>query len=321
MRSFDEPEWLAIRDAADVRSFLLALVLLTVCIGLLAFAPGWRLYALAPERALGQDRIRVMHRLATDFAARPPDVLVVGGSQMRELLPVDAYIERTLGDACGRPVGVFNAASSSQPLDASIDLVEHFAAERPELVLFAVNPSRLYHGEPDAGALLPLPTTPAWPRFEALWADLGSLRDGSLRIPRTPLGPHLGAQHHYRGMPWDAARKRADAVQEVALAQSAGETVRARNVERLLDTDYGGAVLFVIPPHSPEADAPYRDYADAMARSLARLSDRGDILDLRGAPLTSADFHDAVHLRQSGRERIWPALLSALRGVLPGCAR
>jgi len=302
----------------------------------------WRLYGHLGDKALRSDRIRVLHDIAAVWRQAPPDVLMLGGSQLRELMPEDEFIGASLSVDCGRPIRVFNAATSSQPLESGWAIAEML--RRPgQLVIVNLNIWRVV-GEQKLERfprnLLPLPSPDTMPsgieqvslsafaqrgnRLGILFSDaVAAIGLRGEQLER--LGPFMSTRHSYRGPPRPAYLKMLDArfqaerlrpVAEHGIERSASGFV---TLARQLSSEHR-AVAFLLTPSSQEVRQNLEPFRAPANRAIAMLSDAAPLLDLRDAPLAEEDFADTAHLTDQGRLQLWPELRSFLRSRMPDCA-
>ncbi len=334
--------WLGVDDRTRAIALPIAIFIVAACAAWLTGAPVWRLYAYVPQEGLRSDRLRISHALATDWLRDPPDVLVLGGSQMREMMPADEFVSAQLSSACGRPIRVLNAASSSQLLETSWSIVDHFSEAPPAFVLLGTNPWRARTDpERTRGAelfLLPTVHTPP-PEVAAMTLSVGARARVRLAImfadvvtafgfrEQAPLpvdGPFEARQHQYRLPVWTSEYKTIDARYQKRLTDDEGTSLR-NNLTGYLAFAHalalrGTRTAFVAPPASPETVAAFHGRFDEAARGYVALATAGDLLDLRDSPpLASEDFWDGIHLVGSGRHKLWPVLERYLIANALGC--
>lgn len=320
---------------------LIALLLIAALTTACMLTPAWRLYALLPPERLSSDRLRVTQQLAARWRDDPPDVLFIGGSQIRESLPDEQFMTRYLSQACGRPVRVFNATSSAQPPESSWRVLEVLEPRAPPLVVSGVNLSRVSGGHANtqrlARALLPIGAP------KRLAADHGALDIGMGARLKNAMGiafadtvqairfaaprvddPFQGAHNQYRKPVWSEDRKRIELEYTLLVGSQTDDTVLDANVGfyRELATfarERGGHPVFLLPP----AMSGGARHAALDARLQARLDllDASDeVIDLRAVTtLAGDDFFDPVHLVAEGRRKLWPLLAAALLPRIPGC--
>jgi hypothetical protein len=339
--------WLGIDSPKRACAFLVAAAIVVMTAIALGAVPLWRAYASIPAENASSSRLHVTRELATTWRSRSPDILILGGSQARELFPEDSFVSAELSAECGRPVGLFNASTSSQPFETSWAVVDHFRGRTPSTIVIAANVFRVRNGgsDPERMArsllLLPAPTTmpAAADTLQLSWlarwrAHIGiSFGDALAAVGLRPqAGPRYtdgfaGALHGYRAPGWDESRKIIEArLQSMLLIELPPSTV-SRNIEDYLTLasvirGSGAQPVFLFPPYSPEANS-YLQAAEPFL-GQARLSFAGSatVLDLsREETLASADFYDDVHLLSSGRRKLWPQLRPRLLASLQGCPR
>jgi hypothetical protein len=335
--------WLSIDTRARAISFLCACALACLVTLLASGGATWRLYALLPESVLNSDRLRVTRALAVSWQSAPPDVLMLGGSQLRELVPDDSFVGAALSADCGRLIRVFNAATSSQPLESSWALAD--LLRRPgQLVIINLNIWRVV--EPGKmkrfpRTLLPLPNAASMPagveqspmaEYARRQHRLGILFEDAvtamgLRGERLEhLGPFTSAQHVYRDLLQPAELKLTDARFQAERLRPIAATGIERNatgfdeLARHLQA-HGTRVAFLLAPVSPEVRQSLDAFREPVDRATAMLRETATMLDLRYAPgLSSVDFGDTLHLTTRGRQLMWPELRAFLRAQLADCA-
>jgi hypothetical protein len=340
----DVAQWLGVTDTTRASGFLIALGLVAAIAVLLCVAPVWRLYALVPASSLLSDRLRISHALATHWREEAPDVLLLGGSQVREIVPDDAFVSARLSAVCGRSIRFFNAASSAQLLETSWSIADHFAQRPPALLVIGTNFWRETRDPADAGelgrSLFPLPA----PR--TMGDAAGALRLSPVARSKTRLGIlaadgltalGLGSaysaptgdafqapQHQYRNSGWTAERKVIDARFQILAAREIPAAVFDGNVAAYrafaaARAAEGSRTTFLLTPYSPEADPILHEWEPRISAAVDSLERAGTVLDLRASDLLSEDLYDTVHLVSSGRHKLWPRVEAALAARLPGC--
>lgn len=335
--------WLRIDTRARAITFLLACALAALATLLASGSSLLRLYGWLPDGALNSDRLRVMHDIARTWEQTPPDVLLLGGSQLRELMPDDPFISAALAADCGRPIRVFNAATSAQPLESSWAVAD--LLRRPgQLVVINLNISRVIESGTTKffpRALLPLESAASMPAgIEQVPLSEFARRRNQLGILFTDaitalglhggrfenLGPFTSSQHLYRGTPRSRELKLIDAGFEAEhlrplAAEGIGRNAAAFAVlARHRQADHT-RVAFLLAPTSPEMRESLEEFSDPVNRATATLHAVAPLLDLRQSDaLSPEDFADSLHLTARGRQLMWPALRAFLRSQLPDCA-
>ncbi len=337
---------LAIDSPRRAAAFLVAFALNGILVLALVLGPVWRLYAWIPDSALRTDRLRITHQLASRWARTTPDLLLLGGSQLREALPADNFLAEQLTAACHRDVQVLNAASSSQLIETSRDIGDWFVDESPGLVILSVNLWRAADestsAQTRARALFSLPHSErvlAEPDDGALgFADLARARLGvtfmdaanalgiGVSDARPDEGPFLGAQHQYRMVAADPQRQMFEAHYQSLMADRLSDARWTAELEQyralaLHLMSRGSRVAYFIAPESPRIRPLLARHEDAVTAALRSLPGASPttLLDLRHAAETSeSDFADITHLLESGRHAIWPRVLDWLAS-LQGC--
>ncbi len=336
-------KWLWVDSRTRAIAFLIAATLMVgvvVCIG---FASVWRLYGWLPEGALNSDRLRLSHAIATTWLDEAPDIVLVGGSQVREILPADEFVSAELSASCGRPVRVLNAATSGQLLQTSWAVIDHFAQRsRPVVVVNAnflrmsenvENPSRL-------GRSMVLLPTPADPPPELGTLQMSPMDQINLRLgivfsdavhaaglrqvhERVAVDPFDARQHAYRAPGWTTGRKAMDAHFQLTLAEESADAITAnmRSYQALAEElqRRGLRIGFLVTPEAPEYVMVWQQTREQLASAVETLARQSEMLDLHDAALDSGDFFDTVHLLSSGRRKIWPRMKSYLLAQLPDC--
>lgn len=271
---------------------------------------------------------------------------MLGGSQLREAIPVDSFVSSQLSAACNSEVDVLNAASSSQLIETSQAIGDWFIAEPPKLVVLSVNLWRaadeFTSPQMRARALFPLPSSRPVPLgsdgesvrlAELVRARLGmAFMDAAnalgVGVPKYPpaTGPFLGVQHRYRPTPADAQRQVFEAHYQRLMADKLSAAGWAQDLAeyRALALDLmsrGSRVAYFIAPESPRVRSLFVRNEAAVVSALNSLPGASPqtLLDLRHAAETSeSDFADATHMLESGRRAIWPRVSAWLSG-LQGC--
>jgi hypothetical protein len=336
--------WLRIDTRSRAITFLCACSLAGLIVLLASGGQTWRLYGMLPERALNSDRLRIVHEIAARWEAAPPDILMLGGSQLRELMPEDEYIATALSSQCGRSISVFNAATSSQPLESSWAMAD--LMRRPgQLVVINLSIWRVLKGqkiERLARTLLPIPNSRNMPagveQVQMPWEQARRSRLGILfadavtstglrgaRIERA--GPFASYQHSYRDVPQPAELKSIEARFQAARLRPIADREVERNVRGFialaqhLRADKGD-VVFLLTPASAEVVDEFIEFRELETRASMLLREAAPLLDLSdGSSLASTDFADTLHLTTHGRTQLWPALNAYLLSHLPDCSR
>lgn len=331
-------DWLWLSNSMRARAFI-AGMLPVLAIGVfLAAGPVWRAYAWIPESALNSDRLRITHDLASTWLNEVPEVLILGGSQAREIFPDAQWMSRELSRACRRQIRVLAAASSSQPLETTWAIADHFSTRAPELTVLAPNLMRDRFDPAVASRLarsrfaIAQPITPEGPSsrqspvgLESLKVQLGIVFADAItatglhsRPQHRATDPFDSRQHTYVLPALGERRKLVEArFAEMRLARLSDATLQA-NVEayRLLTSRIrrrGGQVLLLSTPVSPVTADVWGRADQRLAAAHAHLVAADVELDLRASSgLEDKDFFDDVHLLRSGRVKLWPVLRRSL---------
>jgi hypothetical protein len=336
--------WLGVDRPVRAAAFLIAALVVAALALAVAAGPTWRLYAYLPPSALRSDRLRITHDLATRWQRETPDVVLLGGSQVREIVPDQEFMARELSVACGRPVRVLNAASSAQLLESSWSIADRFAEREPQ-PLFVIGPNLwrvtdVPNGAAKLGrALFLLPRAPSLQRagveVPLSLPERGQVRAGiAVMDLLTAAGfgghspsagdPFQASQHQYRAPAWSAERKLIDARFQVLESADLPASTVSANVAAYSEfartlRSRGGSVAFLLTPYAPEARRPLAAWEGELAPAVRSLADIAAVLDLRAMPLESADFYDTVHLMRDGRSKLWPTMQRFLVTHLSGC--
>lgn len=322
-------------DNPDPRALALAILVLLMVVGAAAVVPVWHAYAAVPDAALTDDRMRVLKPLAGRFRAAPPDLLLLGGSQVRELFPESAFMARELARDCGVAPTIINGATSGQLPSVQIAVLSRWGVS-PKVTIVGFSPWRFFRPRPARAAHirgeLPLEMSPDFTgdapgsprRLLARALTVPIIASHLLETivtyqpPPAPGNPFQAAQHRYTGVPWDRSRRIADALWEVRLASRTSDADIETNVRELetlagVISSRGGAVVFLMVPSSPDTAVAYEPLAARVKSLTGRLSRSAPVFSAQSvlAP-EAADFHDAVHLQEGGRKRLWPALRASL---------
>jgi len=337
--------WLGVENATRAAGCLIAAAIVAAVAVCICAAPIWRLYAWLPAESLRSDRLRITHALATRWLHDVPDIILVGGSQVREIVPDDEFASAQLSAACGRPVRFLNAASSAQLMETSWAIVDHFAARPPALVVIGTNLWRVTDDATSRGelarSLFLLPRAHTMPAdARALPMSLMAREKARLGIASADVLTALGfgsdrafvradafqaRQHQYLGPGWTPERKTIDIRFQILESREVPDSALQANVESYREfaaslAARGSRTSFLVTPYSPEAGEPLREWESRLSAALESLSRAGAVLDLRNAPdLVTADFFDTVHLVSSGRRKLWPTIKADLLSQLPGC--
>ena len=337
--------WLGVSHRRHAHAFLLAVAIVVSLGALMCAAPIWRLYAWLPSEALRSDRLRITHALATTWHQNVPDVLLLGGSQIREIMPDDDFASAELSVACGRTVRVLNAASSAQLPESAWAILDHFAQRPPPFIVVGSNLWRRSYDPanthklarllyllprpttmpPDAGALPLSLVARGKAQIGILFADALAASGFGRKVGRQGNNPFAGRQHQYSGDAWTPERKSMDARYQVMVAHEVSVEALRANVRAHLAlaeavAARGSRIGFLLTPYSPETDQAFREIEHTTSEAYAALSQASALLDLRqGLGLQTTDFYDTVHLLSSGRRKLWPSLKMYLLSGLRGC--
>lgn len=334
---------LTIDSESRASAFLIAAAIVLVLTATVCVGPVWRLYALLPADHALPDRLDITRQLAGVWLRESPDVLFLGGSHMRELMPDDHYVGQELSAACSQRITVFNAASSSQPFETSWAIADRFRSRPPRVVFIAANIFRTTHTSATvmrAGrSLMLLPEAERMPGYaRSIQAGAATLTKIKLGIAFTDSATALGygrgsikpyvdefntSSHGYRAPGLPSELKLMEANFQLRSARALPDDDFERNIDghaalvRALAAE-GVRVVTVFTPSSPEATPVLAALEPKVAYAKQRFAVDGDVLDLTTArDLDTTDFYDRIHLLGTGRQKLWPkispALVSALR--------
>lgn len=335
-------DWLFVDSPRRALAFWIGVSLAAIIALFLGSPAVWRAYAWLPDHAATSGRLQLTKQLATTWRYHSPDVLLLGGSQMRELFPADDFISTELSISCGRPIRVLNAASSSQTLATAWSFAEHFD-RLPSVVIVAPALWRADR-DSDAGGLgraqFLLPDAISMPaEYDvvseaplARWQNrIGILASDALVALRSQWGDarsqdeFQSAQHGYSNPGLSSELKVIEARFQRDLVRRLDPRVFDKNLEAYFAfASYlrgrNGEVDFVLTPSAPEATQLESELDDQYSAAARRFAELGGVLDLRKSEeLESADFYDAVHLLSSGRRKMWPQLEAFLISTLSNC--
>ena len=331
--------WYARHRGAATRGFLIALFPTLILLWILE--PATMVHGLLKGEAYQPDAAYVGFRIAKAYGRAPPDVLLLGGSSLRETTPDRRDADSWLSVRCGRSVRVFNAATSSQHPSDGWAIADAIGGA-PRVVVIGLSYHRLMRAgaddtyDPNAQTVA-LPRSPVALRQSLVRGDLrGGLFDFFAQFERAEWAiSALRDEAAGRGETGNPVRDNDD--RDVSLADPiaaeakrymadqmyvlAGDDLKRSSAEM---TEYwlgfaremrrrGSRPLFVMTPYSEEAGALAREYSPSTTAALARLARENPVLDLRNHPhLGAADFTDPAHLSDAGRRRAWPILGEAI---------
>ena len=269
------------------------------------------------------------------------DVVVVGGSSMREMIPPPPSGAEWRG-LCTNRAGLLNAATTSQqPVDgyAIFDAV----ADSPGVLVVGLTGRRLIgdrRNDPYAlqdqsvelrRSSAAMSNAISNGRFDFASMDFfdqvrrseWSFRTLALTMRGTiwPRRAQMDDRSAYSDEPMPAKDKQMQADKLLVASDAAGEGDREQVAEYWLDfarhvSSKGWRIVFVFTPTSAELasyDAYTRPLTDLALRQIAS---QYPLVDLRqSGPYAAADFHDPVHISHAGRDRLWPRLASAIRAM------
>ena len=328
----------------SARGFLVAL--LPTLILLLWVDPVTIIHSRLKGDVYPPDAAYVGLHIVRDYSDSAPDILILGGSSTRELVPDRQIANAWFRTRCDHDIQLFNAATSSQePADSRA--IADALGEAPRVVVIGLSYRRLMRTR-EEDVYSPHSQTVALP--SSMKVSIASLTRGDMRAGlfdffaqvqraewsiaalRAEMGksprPLKKRDHHDRDVspatPIPSSTKRYMADQMFVLA---GDDMPRTSREM---TEYwlrfaremsrrGAAPLFVMTPYSPEAESLEREYAGSVGPALARLAEEYPVLDLRSrVRLQAADFADPTHLSDAGRIKAWPMLAEAI-GETYGC--
>lgn len=324
---------------AATRGFLIALAPTLLLLWLID--PATMVHRRLKGEVHQEDATYVGFNIARVYARTPPDVLILGGSSMREATLHRRDADAWLSARCSRSIQIFNAATSSQdPLDSWA--ITDAISGAPRVVVVGLSYRRLMREDladiydPNAQTVaLPSSTTAGlksltrgdlragvfdfFNQFERAQRSISALRGevtgsggaGGAALDNddrsySPASPMSAQERRYMAdemyvLADDDLLRTADAMTDFWLSF-------ARELGRR-----GSTTLFVMTPYGPEAESLAREYAAPIDKALGRLARENPVLDLRTNPgLTAEAFTDPTHLSLVGRATLWPALGDAV---------
>lgn len=287
------------------------------------------------------DSAYVARKIYGDGAARSYDIVVVGGSSMREMIPPPRGEAMARPDLCPHRDRLLNAATSSQqPVDAYA--IADAVAPPYGLLVVGLSGRRLIsdrRNDPYAlqSQSVELPRSYAamldalsHGRIEFLSLDFfdqfrrshQAFRTAFRASPgkRPPGDGELDNRSAYPEQPLPVGDKQLIADKLLLTAELPNEGSSRSIAGYWLDfanhaTRSGWKVLFVFTPTSAEADG-YGAYTKPTVDiALSHIQTLYPVLDLREGQQSyvQADFYDPIHVSHSGRDKLWPRLAAAIR--------
>lgn len=289
------------------------------------------------------DGAYVAQKIYEGGAARSFDVVVVGGSSMREMIPAPTGGEVAQPGLCPHRDRLLNAATSSQqPVDAYA--IADAIAPPYGLLVVGLSSRRLIEDRRNDPYALQDQSVEL-PRSNA--AVLGALSHGRIEFlsldffdqfrrshwtfrtaldtpsgQQWPQGLRVDDRSAYPDRPVPIADKQLIADKLLLTVEDPARDNSRSIADYWLDfaghaTRAGWKVLFVFTPTSAEAES-YDVYTrPKVDPALRRIGAQYALLDLREneRPYSVEDFHDPIHVSHLGRDRLWPQLAAAIRAA------
>jgi hypothetical protein len=259
------------------------------------------------------------------------EVLLLGGSSVREFFPGDESVSKVFSRNCGLPVLAFNAGTSNQSLADTAAIVDAVLQEnaRPKILLVGLTKYRLSHpwrnwNQVLEGQRLTLPVSEtlllqfglldAWrwrlrDKFEQI-ARLAPFYERAERRANSVIG-QVESRHYYDRAPMSIKQKLEQTAISHTLRNASFVKYAEQNARRFADafapfSEMGMEVVFLFTPQSPVSRAVDINNEIIHAAVARQLEQTGVVVDLRnGSQLTEDMFYDEQHLRPAGREHLW----------------
>ena len=275
------------------------------------------------------------------------EVLLLGGSSVREFFPGDRAVSKVFSRHCGLPILAVNAGTSSQSLADTAAIVDAVLQEsaRPKILLVGLTNYRL--SQPwinwnqvleEQRLTLPVSETlllqfgflDAWKwrfhdKFEQI-ARLAPFYERAERRANSALG-QVESRHYYDRPPMSIKQK----LEQTAISHTLRNANFVKYAERNARwfahafapfSEMGMDIVFLFTPQSPVARAVDINNEIIHAAVARQLEQTGVVVDLRnGSQLTEDMFYDEQHLRPAGREHLWdksvlyPKLMQRICGI------
>lgn len=332
-------DFLQRHEDALARGFLLALGLVLAAV--LLVDPASLLHRHFHSDRPPPDHVYVARKIYQSDA-QPFDIVVIGGSSTRELIPPPGPRGESPAGLCQDRDRLLNAATSSQqPADGYAILSA--LPRAPELVVVGLTGRRLIgdrRNDPYAldAQVVELPRSngamldavrhgrvefASFDFFDQLRRSQWTLQTAALAAQGMdwPTNPNLDNRTAYPDTPRLPEIKQLYADKLLLSAEETPSNHRVSIARYWVDfADHvsakGGRILFVMTPTSPEAAAYEAYMRPLMDDALQDISAKYPLLDLRhsaGRPLGAADFFDPIHVSHTGRDRLWPETAAAIR--------
>jgi hypothetical protein len=276
------------------------------------------------------DAVYVSRKVVREYRHETPDVVVLGGSSMRDAVPPQHIAAVELSKACGESTGIFNAATSAQHPTDGWAILDAMHGPAPRLVVIGLTYGRLSaprNRDPYdfSKQVVELPRSPS-----AFWIGVGradvrenifdffpQLRRLNWTFAELRKPPMSGRFRHFDDRT-DLTSKQFSPSQKDYVVQKY-HALEAENLQATAPamTEYwtefanamqarGSKVLFVWTPISPEFAPFSKKLAPTMAAAFAQLSAVAPVFDMqRVTSLPTDDFRDPLHLNVAGRKKTW----------------
>jgi len=283
------------------------------------------------KKGVTPSEIYIPQQVVTNPSISDIEVLLLGGSSVREFFPGNTTIDTVLGKICGRPIHALNAGTSSQNLADSAAVVDALLWENahPKVLIVGLTNYRLSHDWENwsqvlEGQILALPASEtlllqlgffdAWgwrirDRFEQI-ARLAPFLKRARRRPASEIGAQED-RHFYDREPMSITGKLEQTAVSYALRNAKFVAYAERNARRFAQTfapfaEIGIDVVFLFTTQSPVTRVPEINNESINMAVKLQLESTGVVIDLRNhSKLTEDMFYDEQHLRPSGRAHLW----------------
>jgi len=327
-------DWLFVNDRRSALGFIMACAATVSALLLLTLhVPFWAYASLSPQH-LRTDRIRVMHEVAALRLGRRPNLLLLGGSQIREAFPEDGFVAGRLNQLCARHFNVANLATTSQRPQSVSGLLRVLKLSPDSVVLIGVNPWRAVDGSLvdrfDPRVALPTDLDPVGETARAAFvrqADAMARRAlilmsdmlaalGPVAAPVLPRhGPFESPQHQYRGGVATVAELQLDRTVLAVRASMAPKSAWKDATTIYLDVAEavqrtGARTIFLIVPEpnvAPDSQRGDLPEVEAFVSALSH-APAAHLIDARRLMPDPSAFHDSAHFNTFGRKAAWPSL-------------
>lgn len=277
--------------------------------------------------------IYIPQQIVIDKEISKVNILILGGSSIREFFPRSENIDTTLSNMCGQPLHVLNAGTSSQSLADSLSIIDSAYHEgmRPDVIIVGMTKFRLSQAWENwsdviTGQRLALPISQKFfsklENFEAIgWR----MRDRFNQVTR--VAPLLRMDRFVGNGDINAIQDLPNYAGKAMSDQKKLEQVLVGHELRNLDylarseenafyfsssfADYADSktkIIFLFTPLSPVTR--HLELANDIPMEAIRnsLQVTGEVIDMQAYDgLDEHVFYDEQHLRPEGRQLVWSA--------------